>query len=457
MDPASFACKLPNLQPKWGGFLLLIFLFSFIAFSISTVSDFKEIRENWPKYRCKPQIMPFAGLYGASVGDNFNYCMQNMFTGFGGDFVKPFYGILGSFTKILSTLLGSINSLRVMMASLIGGITKIFSEFSERLSLFFFRIKATVTRMKMLMQRVVGIMFSVLYMSLSGMLAALNFGDTVLFAFLDTFCFAPETLITLSNGNQLAIKDVKIGDILKGGHRVTGVFKFHADGQSMRILDSGSKNPIIVSTNHYIKHNQKWIEVKDHPEAFDVDKWSGGSERPLICLNTDTHQIPINDYIFSDYDETEDCDIEAMLTAERILNAATVNRSIIIGDYSPSMYGETKIKMADGSVATIKDVKLGDRIANGGKIVGIVRKEIDEFVDISGDKVHPSTLVWHSNSWVRCATINKNIIRVPEVYYNLFVSSNSVIETQAGNCFRDYIEVMSPDMRVPYSKTLESA
>jgi hypothetical protein len=303
-------------------------------------------------------------------------------------------------------------------------------------------------------------MFSVLYMGMSGMLAALNFGDTVLFAFLDTFCFAPETLIALSNGDQLAIKDVKIGDVLKGGHHVTGVFKFHADGQPMRILDRNSKNSIIVSTNHYIKYNQKWIEVKDHPEAFHTDKWSGGSERPLICLNTDTHQIPINDHIFSDYDETEDCDIEAMVTAERILNAGAHNsKSILVGDYSPSMHGDIKIKMMDGSFAAIKDLKLGDKTVNGGRIVGLVRKEIDEYVDISGDKVHPSTLVWHSSSWIRSAGLvePKNIIKSTEVYYNLFVSSNSVIETQAGNCFRDYIEVMSPDMRIPYSKTLESA
>jgi hypothetical protein len=200
--------------------------------------------------------------------------------------------------------------------------------------------------------------------------------------------------------------------------------------------------------------------VKDHPEAFHIDKWSGGTERPLICLNTDTHQIPINEYIFSDYDETEECDIEAMLTAEKIINAGLCNeKSILVGDYSPSMHGDIKIKMADGSFVAIKDIKLGNKTANGGRIVGIVKKEIDEYIDISGDKVHPSTLVWSSRSWIRSAGLvdPKNIIKSVEVYYNLFVSSNSVIETQAGNCFRDYIEVMSPDMRVPYSKTLESA
>jgi hypothetical protein len=458
-----------GIKPRWGGFLLLVLLFSAGIYAVQAFGDYEEIKKNWSKYRCMPHVMPFAGLYGANASENFNFCMKNMFTGFGGEMLAPFYGILGFFTKTLTKLLDSINSVRVMMASLIGGITTIFSEFTERLSMFFFHIRMTAMRMRQLMGRVVGIMFAVMYMGMSGIVSAMNFGDSILFKFLDTFCFAPETLVEIDGvPHKIPINEVKIGDSIKG-HRVSAVFKFLADGQPMCKFENSDGNVTIVSTNHYIRGPEGgWIEAGKHPEALPHPDWSGGSQRPLICLNIDNHTLHIGDYVFCDYDEVEDGDYEAMKLAEAITNgngnynsnknAIDKNVNEDTKDYSPGFFQNTLIKMIGGGVKEIKDVELGDIIANSGKVVGIVKKEINEYCLYNGDIVTPSTMASINGLWTRVGTTRKSVnVTVPKIFYNLFVTPHSCIETVAGNVYRDYIEVMSPQMREPYSKLLESS
>jgi hypothetical protein len=426
-------------------------------YAIQSFGNYEEIKKNWSKYRCMPHVMPFAGLYGANTSDNFNYCMKNMFSGFGGEMLAPFYGIMGFFTKTLMGLLDSINSMRVMLATLVGGITTIFSEFTERLSMFFTHIRLTSMRMRQLMGRVVGIMFSVMYMGMSGVMSAMNFGDTVLFRFLDTFCFAPETLVKIDGcNNRIPISQVKIGDSI-GGNRVSAVFNFLADGQSMCKFVNHTE-PIIVSTNHYVQGTGGWIEAGKHPEAQFHPDWAGGAERPLICLNIENHQFQIGPYTFCDYDEIEEGDQEAMRLAESIINGAhsNSNKEVEIKDYSPGFSQNTLIKMMDGTSKEIKEIQLGEQIANSGKVVGIVKKEINEYCIYKEDIVTPSTLVWLNNKWERMGSIVNTInASQPKLFYNLFITPHSSIETVSGNMYRDYIEVMSPNMREPYSQLLE--
>ena len=460
-------------EPRWGGFLLLVLLFSLGIYLLQSVGSYEEVRKNWPKYRCLPHIMPFASIYGANTTENFQFCMKNMFSGFGGEMLAPFYDMMGFFTKTLMGLLNSINSMRVMMASLVGGINTVFSEFAERLSRFFFQIKITANRMRQLMNRVVGIMFSVMWMGMSGVTAATNFGDSVMFKFVDTFCFAPETLVNISGRGMIPISSVKIGDVLIGRgkvdndtntHVVTGCFKFAANGQAMRSLQrSDMTEPIIVSTNHYVSHENKWIEVVDHPDSIEIADWTGGNERPLICLNTNTHEIPIGGYVFSDYDETDDGDHATMQLAENRINNTSVLCDKKDGDYSPCLGPDTMIKMNDGSYKCLNTIYLGDIIANSGRVIGIVEKEIDNYIETpdTKEKITPSILIWDepSNKWVRAGSIYSNItfLEKPMKFIGLFVTPHSCIETASGSMYRDYIELISPDMRNAYSDALSSA
>jgi hypothetical protein len=412
----------------------------------SKLLDFQIVKDNWEKYRCRPDVMIMADYYGHNSGDNLNFCLKNGFDKRAKEAIGPFYSYLGTFVEILMTMLNSLNSIRMIFATIVGSATQIFSEFSERIKALFYRFQMSAIRMKMLMGRVFATMYAIIFMGMAGLKASQNFGNTFLFKFLDTFCFDPDTSILLKSGKVIRIQEVKIGDVLKGGECVTATFQFAADGQRMVTLGQGQ---ILVSTNHYILHNG-WIPSEAHPDAKPAADWSGGIERPLICLNTDTHTIPIGEYTFRDYDETSDGDAEAMKMATDILNG-TPGKALTQPNSEMACHPQTKIKVKDGLVPASL-VRLGMELSHG-KVVGIVKKECSEICEVSGEFFAAGTCLWCEGKWMRAFEIVRPIKIIPTSYYSFVVTPSACIETEM-NMFRDYVEVHSKELEAPYSKAL---
>jgi hypothetical protein len=437
---------------SWFWLLFVTGVLAIIWYFINTALDIAEVRRNWPKYRCSPSVMPFASLYGYDTQENFNYCLNAVFQGQVGGVTGPFMGIFATLIQTMMGFLKNLNSLRVMMATLVGGVSKILQESVDRFRLIFSQAKITSLRMQMLMRRVFGTMFSILYMGMSGITAGVNFGDTFIFKFMDTFCFAPETVITLSDGRQCEIQQICLGDNLLDGSKVTSVYRFTADGQPMVQLGH-----VLVSTNHFVLHNGKWIEAKEHPEAKPAGVWNGGNHRPLICLDTDTHQIPLDKFIFSDWDETSASDADTMRQAERMLNGLTSSSEPVPTPkpwlYQPSFSPDTNLLLADGTSIKAKDIVTGTQLSTG-KVVGIGRRLVNEWIEVQGHNypaMTPSTLLWCSKAglWKRAGELYPEAIKVsniPRSFVTLVVMSTATLETDQHIFMRDMCEVHSREM-----------
>ena len=108
------------------GFILtLLVLVGIWAFMLSS-SNIQEIKNNWSKYRCQIGVMPLASFYGHDTGENFNYCMKNIFTLESGPLLSPVFQILGTMIGTISMFISTLNSIRVQFATLLGGINTIF-------------------------------------------------------------------------------------------------------------------------------------------------------------------------------------------------------------------------------------------------------------------------------------------------------------------------------------------
>ena len=95
------------------------------------------------------------------------------------------------------------------------------------------------------------------------------------------------------------MEDVKPGNILKDGSRVVS---------TMQIDNSGFREPLMklgdvyVTGSHLVKYGNgnNFVHVSEHPDAkpqtvIKSDWYS--------CLITDTHRIPIGNYIFWDWED----------------------------------------------------------------------------------------------------------------------------------------------------------
>ena len=421
---------------------------------LALVSGLAEIQKNWPKYRCKPQYMALAPVFGKNTAENFDYCMKNVMDKEASGALAPLYKTLALFIGIISTLLNSTNSLRLQLATLVGGIVKVVQQFTDRFTQFQFAIRTATIRMKSLMYRVFGTVMAVVYMGMSGVTALQNFGDHWLIRFLMVFCFPPETPIFVFGKGHIPIKDVQIGDRLAHGGHVTAKFHFAAPGEQMVRLGH-----VRVSTNHFVQGpDGSWIMAGEHPDAVCDGIWTGGAENPLICLNTSNHKIPIGKYMFSDYDETAEGDKLAAEFVEKSINGVSAPQHQF-KEYGALMHPSTPILGLDKA----SNIQLGQVLSNRCRVLGIIDKEVLEIMELAdGTMVTPSALVWNPEKFkyeraIDCKNAKLIKFKKPEIYKGFIVTPHSYITTDSGLHLRDYIEVLSPFTEESYSSALRGS
>ena len=142
-------------------FIILVFV-SMYFYNILAVG-IKNIKDNWPEYRCNPTIMPFAGTFGHDVMSNFTHCIQNTQTDFMGYLLQPLNYLMSVVNKSIGGLMESIqdirsfiNVFRNMLASI---VQSIFGVFINILTQFQF----ILIKMKDMMGKIVGIMATMMY------------------------------------------------------------------------------------------------------------------------------------------------------------------------------------------------------------------------------------------------------------------------------------------------------
>jgi len=119
-------------------------------------------------------------------------------------------------------------------------------------------------------------------------------------------CFHPDTKMKLKNGKNIKMKNLKLGDYIENGSKVCILMKIHKEPTDflykLSNVNNSRSTSIYVTGTHIISYNNKYIMVKDHPDAvldneINCDYFS--------CIITDDHLIKIGDYLFYDWDDDE--------------------------------------------------------------------------------------------------------------------------------------------------------
>lgn len=452
---AAFASAVTRIHQGpvlWNMFNALAFLilvsivFVGITMGQHQVQHVTDVKMNWKENRCKPWVMPIAGFYGHDTVDNFQFCMRNIFQGHAQEVTSPFTSVLSIFSEVIGRIFGVVNSIYENIATMGGGIQVIFQDFTDRIMNFFFQLRLSAIRIKNLIGRMHALLFSVMFMGMSGMKGAINFSNTTIFKFLATFCFVPETRIEVLDKGTIAIADVKIGDtLLPTRSRVTAKFHFVTPGQPMVDVEG-----VQVSAQHYVLHEGEWIQSMEHPKAIPM----GGTQHSLICLNTEDHQIPIRGLVFRDYDEGAEAGYKMMQAIEARINGLPLS-PLPTFEYSPTMDPSMQIRMADGSLKRAMHIVTNDRLRGGGQVIGILQKEVYEICAFADSFVGAATLVWRKDRWIRIGTVEPVVhSEQPLLYRGFVVLPHSQIEVHTGDRIRDYVEIASPDIEEFYQEEI---
>jgi len=134
--------------------LVIFLLFGALFFIAVIATGLKEIKENWPKYKCNPSIMPFAGQFGHNTMQNFTECIGGIQMNLMGFFLGPLYSIIKNISSLGTKLLSSIQSIREMLSwmrfsvfELVKDILAMFVNIVSRFQLLIIKIKSLIMRM----------------------------------------------------------------------------------------------------------------------------------------------------------------------------------------------------------------------------------------------------------------------------------------------------------------------
>lgn len=105
-------------------------------------------------------------------------------------------------------------------------------------------------------------------------------------------CFAPGTCVLMADGSKRPIEQVRVGDLLADGGRVTMTGLFLAS--DLYRLDG-----VEVTGDHLVRGDTGWIPVREHPHAIRLLT----GERLVHNLATTRNRVNAGGHLFADYAE----------------------------------------------------------------------------------------------------------------------------------------------------------
>ena len=464
-----------DLKTKTG--LITLISIIIVAYVIIYAIFFKNylqtyLDNNWRQVRCYPHIIPIAGFSKKAPGDNFfsksfrnfSSCGTTFIDRFLAVFMIPFMMLIKGLSKGIHSVKNIIDKFRNMASVLRNMFAALVENTAKRMQNSYGAVIYLQEKMKNLIKRQSAMMEIVKHFlgTLPLLMYSFSYGPIPRFAYwlanyvvvliivlifcllcafggpfvklftcpICALCFDENTYVDRVDGSKIKLKDLKLGDRIKGGI-VTGILS--TDNLKWELYDY---NGIIVSGSHLVYENGIWIRVEESEQSKRVF-----NEYNVICIITSEHNVFINGIKFRDYEECDDKDITQTIN---YAVAKYCNRGIgyiksnkdLEHLYYWGFSGDTLIKIRD-TYKTIKDI-VENKITDDN-IIGQVVLDGSNIIlyNIDGIKVSGNTLVNNELLWERVHQTNlAHVIDKEPLIYNL-ITINNLLEIK-GNT-KNYI------------------
>ena len=403
--------------------------------SYSTVLNYLEpIRANWARERCKPEIIPFAGIINNSPNttpsefavNNFTSCVQGVLENIVDYAIQPIQYLVSVISSTIQGLAASFESVRGLLnnirdstSSITQSIMSAISNLTIPVAKLSIHISDILRKVTAAMEGAMGGVMSAYLGAQSLMLVLVDAFITILIAISIAvaafwwipFVGPPLALAGTATFILLLIPTVRIQsfmkDILK--LRITAPppkpacfsknTKVALENHTIKnisdlkigdiLIDKStvtgtmklsSKNQpvyilhgVVVTGNHSVYHDSLgWIAVENHPNSLKLNEFH---DKYVYCVNTDSKTISLGNTVFADWDDIDDIDIDSMHNS--CVNIGLLPHNFTMKDIhcylDNGFHEESVIKLKNNKTTSIKDAKIGDITENGDKIIGTVK------------------------------------------------------------------------------------
>lgn len=414
-------------------FLTIIVLLVHAYYKI--LINMQPIKDDWANQRCKPNIMPFAGLINKPndqsmtefAQNNFTDCIQSVLKQVTGYFISPIQFVTNTLNDMFTEMTDSLQQVRIVLENVRNSMTDVTKEIYGRALNFLIPLQQMIIAFKDSVGKVQGVLVSGLYTAIgsyytlkSVLGAVVNFILLLLIALVamiipllifpvTAFLAVPLISLFVLIAVPLAIILVVFADVfhIHPSHTIPSLPSVCFDAETLLDMEDGSKKPIcdvvagdilknqnmvtakmkflrgktdmyrlhnvVVSGSHYVWHGKKkqWMHVEDHNEAQLIEAYEG---EYIYCLNTSSKRVRIDDILFSDWDDLINEDllaIEDELDKREYKN----DRENIHRYFDSGFHESTMVILENGTKREIKDIGSGDSLWGGVKVESLVEMD----------------------------------------------------------------------------------
>jgi hypothetical protein len=175
------------------GFHLVVTIIIICLFMVATSyfifdMQLRNIKRNWSTERCKPLIMPLAGIINAPddmdkseyASQNFSYCTSQFFKYVFETVVSTLYYITGIIVRVFKSALESINKFRLFFDQMREQFLNFIVATMRSILNFIIPFVNILVKLRDMMRKMEGIFLSIIYMLSGGYMALKSLIGTIL-------------------------------------------------------------------------------------------------------------------------------------------------------------------------------------------------------------------------------------------------------------------------------------
>ena len=415
--------------------ILLVTIVVIISlFASRIISKSNSLKNNWEAERCKPTILPFAGIINPSVGktmveytlSNFNYCVSKALS-VSFPNVTASYDLDGTLDSVINRSDGvdltgvNLTTFSSMIEELKQSAIDAMNRVKNKVANSTVPLQQTMYTMQDMFARLQAIFMAGIYTSLgnslilkslmSQFLASISKIFYILLVVITALYVIPGTQglavattvvtmpllvatasINLTMGRAYGLNPAKLPAIHKCFDKNTllkmdnGEHKLLKDIQIGDVLaDSNVVTSTIKLDSKFVRmYNVNGVIVSEFHKVKYGNDWVPISTYPhrtpvemysepyIYCLNTTNKIIKINDLEFLDWDEVYHSHLLKVLNYKNVQTKPNIH-ALLDGGFC----GDTMIRLYSKQLVCIKDIKLGDKLINGAVVYGTVKIKAD--------------------------------------------------------------------------------
>lgn len=435
----------------------------------------EDVNKDFRKNRQNPGFAFASGALGKSPSEVFNGLVGQRITKIFKKFLSFLTPIFSIFTNIFKSFQNSINKLRTLLRPIRDFFKASAQKFYSAISKYVIGAVYSLNKMRNGMRRSLSgfnLIFHTLEHTKNSLMSLIDSPPIkIAVGFIEPldwiadkgsklFCFDGNTVLEREDLSRVYMKNINIGDVLSDGSKVIVKQVFYKREPLYLCKLVNTSYPIKVTGEHKVKHNNKWVCVKDCAGFERLFEYSDY----LYCITTDTGIINIDGVLFKDYSESKNkylnMTVNSLILSK--LNSNIQDSSMYaeaVQELEHGFDGDTLIHSALG-IKRIKDINIGDMLTDGVQVIGKIDLLPDHFTFYDYDtlKMSSNTKILENNIWKNIEKVDDSSVTSikPSSCINL-VTSNGYIPVFYEKIFLDYCETSDDFINEKIDEILEYA